>query len=477
MIKKTLSSLLAGMLLLGVNFSYQKAEAASYKLTSFSSIRNIDIDTLERESDIINFDEFLRVYYYNYLANKPESEKNKTISRVNGEVNKLKYSATKSAERQPPVVLHWTDADNAMGVIKTLFQERKGMKEGIIGVDYVVTEPLLHPDYPERKARSYTVKFSKTDVATTWFHVPDKQMKSMGHEDRKYNKAINIEIVGWRFLPNKKGKNNGMGKTGKLGIRETFDNDFDNFDEKYKTYPTVLKLLNYLAEKHQFGGIVDEFTPESEIDQNIKNKKGWTYLNGPLSEHIKGHGLIAMEHTLKYGGDYINMRHDFTPSELLIVYNDLKNYRLFKGNRTDSDMLARADIDRSVNDLEYSINNAVAMNQYEAEDLKTRILQVRDIKKKEYLLYALHLKSENVDSIEKVNDIRKNLDYLETNDREKLMSTVLVRYFSESQDMKAADYDYLKVVIDNVRDKSVRDSLTQALKDKYSSKLKSRYGS
>lgn len=467
MIKKTISSLLVGMLLVGGNFSFQKADAASYKLTSFKAIRDIQISDLEKEADIINFDEYLRVYYYNYLSNKPEPVKNKTISRVNNEISKLKYSDTKSAERQPPIILHWTDADNSMGVIKTLFQERKGMKEGIIGVDYVVTEPLLHPDYPGRKARAYTVKFSMNDVATTWYHVPDEHKHTMGHEDRKYNKAINIEIVGWRFLPNSKGKNNGMGKTGKLGIRENFNNDFENFDEKYTTYPTVLKLLNYLAEKHQFASTVDDFTPESEIDQNIKKTKGWTYLNGPLSDHIKGHGLIAMEHTLKYGGNYINMRRDFTPSELLIVYNDLKNYRLFRGNRTESDMLARAEIDRSIGELEYSINNAIAMNQYEAEDLKHRILQVRDIKKKEYLLYALHLKSENVDSIEKVNDIRKNLDYLDTNDREKLMSTVLVRYFSESQNINAGDYDYLKVVIDSVRDKGVRENLARALRDKY----------
>ncbi|MFN8575448.1 MAG: hypothetical protein U0354_01195 [Candidatus Sericytochromatia bacterium] len=476
MVKKVISSFLVSLLFVGgASVSYQKAEAASYKLTSFNSIRNIEISELEKEADIINFDEFLRVYYYNYLANKTEQDKNKTINRIEKDINRLKYSDDISSERQPPIILHWTDADNAMGVIKTLFQERRSMKEGIIGVDYVVTEPLLHPDYPDRKARAYTVKFSRSDVATTWYHVPDKNMESMGHEDRKYNKAINIEIVGWRFLPNKKGKNNGMGKSGKWGIRENFDNDFQDFDNKFTTYPTVLKLLNYLAEKHQFGNVVDQFTVNSEIDQNIKNTKGWTYLNGPLSEHIKGHGLIAMEHTLKYGGDYINMRHDFTPSELLIVYEDLKNFRIFRGNRTDSDMIASVDKDSI--DLEYSINNTNAINQYEAEDLRTRIMQVKDIKKKEYLLYALHLKSENLDSIEKVNDIRKNLDYLDSNDREKLMSTVLVRFFSESQDIKADDYDYLKVVIDTVRDKSIRENLAKTLKNKYGAKFKSRFRS
>lgn len=461
MLKKTVTAVLTGLLFLsGNSFSYQKAEAANYRLTSFSSIKNIEINDLEKDADIINFDEFLRIYYYNYLANKSEQDKNKTISRINKEINQLRYSDSISSERQAPVILHWTDADNAMGVIKTLFKEQRGMKEGIIGVDYVVTEPLLHPDYPERKARAYTVKFSRSDVATTWYHVPDKNMDKMGYEDRKYNKAINIEIVGWRFLPNNKGKNNGMGKYGKVGIRENFNNDFSDLDNKYSVYPTVLKLLNYLAEKHNFGSVVDEFSPETEIDQNIRNSKGWTYLNGPLSQYIKGHGLVAMEHTLKYGGNYINMRHDFTPSELLVVYNDLKNFRKFRGDsNVVPDMLA--------SQIESSINTVGTLNQYEAEDLRSRIFQVRDIKKKEYLLYALQLKGENVNSIDKINDIRKNLDYLETDDREKLMSAVLVKYFTDSQDIKADDYDYLKVVIDTVRDKSVRDSLHRALMDRY----------
>lgn len=462
MLNKFLSTALASLLIWGTgsSFVYSGASAAPYKLTSFDSIRAIEISDAERAADIINFDEFLRVYYYNRLVNKSEQEKNKIMNQVNKDVNKLKYSADTSSEREAPVILHWTDADNALGVIKTLFQERKGMKEGIISVDYVVTEPLLHPDYPERKARAYSVKFSRSSVATTWYHVPDKNMGSMGHEDRKYNKAINVEIVGWRFLPNKKGKNNSMSKYGKLGIRENFDDNFENFDDKYSVYPTVIKLINYLAEKHNFGNTIDEFNANDEIDQKVKSAKGWTYLNGPVSQYIKGHGLIAIEHTLKYGGDYINMRHDFTPSELLVLYKDLKNYRQFtRENRIVPDQLA--------SEIESRINNTVAFNPYEVEDIKNRIAQIQNINKKEFLFYSLQLKNDTIASIEKISEIRKNIDYLDSEDREKLMSSALVKYFTDSQTIKSDDYDYLKVVIDSVRDKSIRESLFKTLSDKY----------
>lgn len=462
MFKKYVSAFLTSLLICGASSAFitNPSEAASYKLTSFDSIRSVDISEAEREADIINFDEFLRVYYYNRFVNKSEQEKNKTINRLNNDIKKLKYSADTSSERQPPVILHWTDADNAIGVIKTLFQEHKSMKEGIIGVDYVVSEPLLHPDYPERKARAYTVKFSRSSVATTWYHVPDKNMGSMGHEDRKYNKAVNIEIVGWRFLPNKKGKNSGMGKYGKVGIRENFNDNFENFDDKYAVYPTVIKLLNYLAEKHNFSEVVDNYSSDLEIDQNIKASKGLTYLNGPLSQYIKGHGLVAVEHSLKYGGDYINMRHDFTPSELLVVYEDLKNYRKFKkDNNVIPDMLA--------SEIESSINNVGVLSQSEIDDLKNRITQVASVSKKEYLFYALQLKGETINSVEKISEIRKNIDYLEISDREKLMSNILVKYFTDSQEIQSNDYDYLKVVIDSVRNKNVRNNLAKTLNYKY----------
>ncbi len=464
MIKKVVSSLIAGLLICGASsFANIESIAAPYKLTSFDSIRNIEISEAEKEADIINFDEFLRVYYYNHLVNKSEQEKNKTISRLNKDISRLKYSSDNSQERQTPVILHWTDADNAIGVIKTLFQERKGMKEGIIGVDYVVSEPLLHPDYPERKARSYTIKFSRSSVATTWYHVPEKNMSNMGYEDRKYNKAINIEIIGWRFLQNKKGKNNGMGKYGKMGIREDFDNNFENFDDKYSVYPTVIKLLNYLAEKHNFSEIIDNYSSDLEIDQNIKASKGLTYLNGPVSQYIKGHGLVAIEHTLKYGGDYINMRHDFTPNELLVVYQDLKNYRKFL-NENDRGIVIT---DMLASQIESDLENRVAFNQSEIDYLKNRISQVENISKKEYLLYALQLKTETINSIEKISDIRKNIDYLEIKDQEKIMSNALVKFFTDSQDIKSTDYDYLKVVIDSVRNKDIRESLDKTLTDKY----------
>ena len=62
------------------------------------------------------------------------------------------------------------------------------MKERIIGVDYVLTEPLLHPDFPNDPPKSYVVNFSRSEVATTWFHVPDKYKEKMGSHDRKYKK-------------------------------------------------------------------------------------------------------------------------------------------------------------------------------------------------------------------------------------------------------------------------------------------------
>lgn len=429
--------------------------SAGYKLSSFSTIRSIPISEEEYAANIINFDEFLRIYYYNYIKNKADGDKNQTLVRINREINHLKYSANESTERRPPVILHWTDASNAMGVIRTLFEERKSMKEGIIGVDYVVTEPLLHPDYPDRPAISYSVKFSRSEVATTWFHVPEKFMGKMASQDRKYNKAINIEIVGWRFLPNPNGRTNDAGMYGKKGIREVFDeNDTDNLENKYSTYPTVLKLVNYLADKYNFGEYVDNFSEEKEIDPVLK-AKGITYLNGPVSHYIKGHGLIALEHTLMFGGDYVRVRHDFTPNELLIFYSDLKKFR----NMDNTDQFAKS--------IETKLDGSQQLDDIGMDELRDQINKVKNTQKKEYLLYSLYLHSEKIDSVEKINEFRKNFDYLNSNDREKLVSSLLNKYIIDSKDVNDNDYEYLKGVIETVRDTNIKEKLSQTLLEKY----------
>ncbi len=403
----------------------------------------------------------MRIYYYNYLEKKNPDDKNKSLVHLNGSISHLKYSANESTPRKPPIIMHWTDADNAMGVIKTLFQERKSMKEGIIGVDYVVTEPLLHPDYPERAARSYSVKFSRSEVATTWFHIPDKFKKTMAEQDRKYNKAINIEIVGWRFLADNNGRRNDTSKSGKKGIRENFNDDYEVLDREGITYPTVLKLVNYLAEKYDFCNLVDDFSPEKEIDPTLKDK-GITYLNGPLSQYLKGHGLVALEHTLMFGGDYVRERHDFNPSDLLVLYSDLKNYRFYKQN--SGDMLAKS--------IESKINSNVAMNQFEISDLKKDINKVKSVAKKEYLLYALYLRDEKVESIDKINAIKANLTYLNNSDREKITSALLTKFIDSSKDIKPNEYEYLSDMIGSVRDNLIKDRLKQTLVERYASRSK-----
>jgi len=458
--KKLISTISISLFFSLSAFSIQtEVKAASYKLTSFNTIRDISVSPEEKEAGIINFNEFLKIYFYNYLANKSPDEQNKALVRLNADINHLKYSQQiSSPERQPPVILHWTDANNAMGVVKTLFAEQRSMEEGIIGVDYVITEPLYHPDYPDRPAKSYTIKFSRSDVATTWFHVPDKFKGTMGEYDRKYNKAINIEIVGWRFLPNDKGKRNDFGKKGKLGIRESFNgnsNDFDEMESKYVTYPTVLKLVNYLAEKHDFAKVIDNFSPDAEIDQNLKEKKGIIYLNGPLSKFIKGHGLIALEHTLMFGGDYVQLRHDFTPEELLVFYSDIKAYRDFQAN------------DRIAKNIEERLNMSVPLNSMEIEDIKEQIKTVKSPKKREFLLYGLYLANLKIDTIAKLNDARKNIEYLDKKDVEKLTSTLLNKFLNDSKSVEANDYGYLKSVIGTVRDSIIRDRLYQILSDRY----------
>jgi hypothetical protein len=463
-IKKVISTVSVGLILAISSFSIPNfSEAANYKLASFNTIRDISISDPEKEAGIINFNEFQRIYAYNYLSNKSPEEKNKSLYKLNSDISHLKYSQQVSnPDRQPPVILHWTAASNAMGVIKTLFQERPSMDEGIIGVDYVVSEPLYHPDYPDRPARSYAIKFSRSDVATTWFHVPDKYKGTMGEYDRKYNKAINIEIVGWRFLPNEKGKKNDFGKSGKLGIRETFQGDFEDMDAKYVTYPTVLRLVNYLAEMHNFADLIDNFTPEEEIDQNLKEKKGIIYLNGPLSKYLKGHGLVALEHTLLFNSDYRSMRSDFTPEELLVFYSDIKEYRAFAGN----DMIAK--------NIEERLNIPVPLNSVERADLKEQIKLVKSSKKRDYLSYGIYLDELKIDSVAKLNEARKDIEFLDKKDKEKLTSKLLNKYLNESESVEYGDYGYLRSVIGTVRDSIIRERLFQILTDRvtYQNKVK-----
>ncbi len=462
-LKAKISILTASLFLLS-NFTYVPAAlSAKYKLTNFSTIRNISISEEEKDSGIINFNEFLRIYYYNYLSKKSEDEKNKNIVRLNYEISHLKYSdKVSNADREPPVILHWTDANNALSVIKTLFKERPGMSEGIIGVDYVVTEPLLHPDYPDRPAKSYAVKFSKSEVATTWFHVPDKIKNKMPEQDRKYNKAINIEIVGWRFLQSKSGRKNDFGKRGKLGIRENFSGDFENFEDDFYIYPSVIKLVNYLAEKYKFTDLVDQYSPENEIDPELKNKKGITYLNGPLSKYIKGHGLIALEHTLMFGGTYRELRHDFTSEELLIFYEDLKNYRKFQENVIIA------------NQIEDKLFDSIKLGSVEIGKIKEDIAKIKSQKTKEFLLYALYVNNIKIDSLTKLNDARRYIEYLDSKGKEKLTSLLIHKFLTESDVFEDNDFGYIKGVIFTVKDSILRQNLYQILNDRfaYHSKLK-----
>jgi hypothetical protein len=291
-------------------------------LASFDIIKNNYISDAEKKIGMINFNEFGRIYVYNYFSKKSATERQKALQQLQEDTSNLRYTTKISSERKPPVVMHWTDGDNAMGAIRTLFKQENNMAEGVIGVDYLVTEPLKHPDFPKRPAKSYIINFSRSDVATTWYHAAGTS------EDRKYNKAINIEITGWRFLKNIKGKKANYGKQGSLGIREDFNGDYKNMDKKYAIYPTVLKLVNQLAEKHKFTSQISQFKAENEISKNL-SKNGTVFLDGPLSKYIKGHGLIGLEYSMKYGGNYKDLRHDFTPKDLLVLYGDLKGYRQF----------------------------------------------------------------------------------------------------------------------------------------------------
>lgn len=456
-LKKLLKILIlsTSLLVLTPSKNFQKADA--YNLSSFNSIKGIEISPEEKKADIINFNEFLRIYYYNYISKKSEKEKNRKLVSINSDIAKLKYSNETGSERKPPVILHWTDANNAMGVIKTLFTERYGMKEGIIGVDYVVSEPLLHPDYPNRPARSYSIKFSKSEVATTWFHVPDNVKKDLKNQDRKYNKAINIEIVGWRFFPNNKGKKDDFGRSGKKGIREKFDgkyDTFDTFDSGYTTYPTVLKLMDNLAEKYDFGTTVDNFSPENEISPELK-QKNIIYLNGPVSKSIKGHGLIALEHTLTFGSNYINERHDFTPNELLTFYQDLKDFRRYQ---KDLELVKK---------VEERVNINEKLSELDYQKTKDLIDNIKSKNKKEYLLLAMDFNSVKVPTLDKLNAQISEIQALKGKEKEKLTSMLITKFLNDADKVQDSEYESIKTIILTFKDTQVKEKTSQQLYDRY----------
>ncbi|MEK7435216.1 MAG: hypothetical protein AABZ74_18940 [Cyanobacteriota bacterium] len=454
--KKIIFSFAFSVLLFSFSENTNIKIADAYSLTSFSEIRDIEISYEEKQADIVNFNEFLRIHYYNYLGKKSEKEKNTSMVKLNSDISKLKYS-TEYDDRKPPIVLHWTAGNNAMGAIKTLFVERKGMKEGIISVDYVVSEPLFHPDYPDRPARSYSIKLSKSQVATTWFHVPNNAMPEIKAQDRKYNKAISIEIVGWRYAKNPKGKKNDDTELGKNGIRESFEGDFEDFNDfekKYSKYSTVLKLINNLAEKHNFTNAIDEFTPETEIDPNLQ-QKGITYLNGPLSQYIKGHGLVALEHTLMFNSTYIKEKVDFTPKELLVFYSDLKDFRSYMKDQ------------EIVKSIEERVLISEKLPQTEYQKVSDLILNLRSKRQKEYLTMALDLNLLKITSLEKLNAERKEIDAFSKKEKDKLTSFLIAKFLEEANKIHEEEYDYLKNVILTFQDNKIREKISQQLYDRY----------
>ncbi|GIW22679.1 MAG: hypothetical protein KatS3mg068_1686 [Candidatus Sericytochromatia bacterium] len=431
-------------------------DVKSYDLVSFNTIRNKQIEDEAKEIGLINFNQFLRIYYFNYLKDKKDYEKNNLLVNLNKELSLLKYSKKKS-ERKPPIILHWTASKTSLGAIKTLFQERKSMKEGIIGVDYLITEPLYNPDNPYMHKKSYIVDLSGGEVATTWFHVPNKDKVKMKHHDRKYNKAINIEIMGWRFFNSNKGKNNDYGEYGKVGIRENFNGNFDNFDNNYKIYSTVIKFLNYLAEKYDFSQIIDEFQRENEIDKNLL-EKGILYLNGPLSNFIKGHGLIAIEHTLLFNSDYIRHKKDFMPEELLVLYQDLKDYRKHLKD----------------NDIEQKIENKIASlstsSSYDITSIKEEINKINDLNKKEYLLYLLYLETIQIKNLEDFNYNRSFGDYLKNKYKEKYILNLIKKYIT-NKNLQENEINYFQELSNTFKNKHLKNLLIKLINNKIVSQI------
>lgn len=426
-------------------------------LTNFDVIRDIYISEDEKKIGMMNFNEFLKVYVHNYLSNIGDtSEKNFQIAKLNANLRDLKYSKIgMDIKKQPPIILHWSGNDSAMGTIKHLFRFYPEVEEGVIGVDYVITEPLYHPDYPNRKKRAYIVKFSNNYVATTWYKVPNKLISTMYHEHKKYNKAIAIEIVGWKYFRKPTGIKGSFRINGELGIRENFDGSFENFDEKFQVYPTVLKLLNYLAEEYNFASLIDGFQKENEISKYWKKQRNVTYLDGQLSQYIKGHGLVAIEHTIKYGSNYINMKADFAPNDLLTLYSDLKKYRLYNDKFL-------------IQDIEYNLANA-SIESFDSMtylNFKNQIKRVITPIKRDYLFFYLYILNTKITTIEKFDSTRMFIEYLLDDDKEILTGKLIKKFLTESYETQKENFVYFRGITKSFRDKTLQKEIYKLLDKK-----------
>jgi len=426
-------------------------------LTSFDVIRNIPITEEEKKIGMINFNEFLDLYIYNYLDKiEDDSEKNFQIAKLNSNLRELKYSKIgMDIKKQAPVILHWSGNNSAMGTIKYLFKFTNEVEEGVIGVDYVITEPLANPDYPDRKKKAYIVKLSGSYVATTWYKVPNKLIPLMYHEHKKYNKAISIEIVGWKFLRNPQGLKGNFGINGELGIRENFNNSFDDFDEKYQVYPSVLKLVNYLAEQNNFATLIDNFNENNEISKYWKKRKNILYLDGELSKYLKGHGLIAIEHSLKYNSNYINTKADFSPKDLLVLYSDLKKFRIY------NDKFLIEDIENNLENTEpESFDSMTYLN------FKNQIKNVVTPLKRDYLFFYLYILNTKITSMQKFDSTRGFIDYLLNDDKEKLTAKIIQKYLSESYETDKEYLVYLKNIADSFKNKTLSSQIDKLIDKK-----------
>ncbi|MFN4152529.1 MAG: hypothetical protein ACK4IX_16430, partial [Candidatus Sericytochromatia bacterium] len=81
-----LSTLISGAILASAFSTIIQKPAYAYELTSFNSIRNIEISEEEKKADIINFNEYVRIYYYNYLEKKNEKDKNTLLVKLNSSI-------------------------------------------------------------------------------------------------------------------------------------------------------------------------------------------------------------------------------------------------------------------------------------------------------------------------------------------------------------------------------------------------------
>ena len=234
-----------------------------------------------------------------------------------------------------------------------------------------------------------------------------------------------------------------------------------------------MKFLNFLSEKHNFGDIVDTYLPENEIDKELKEKKNITYLNGPLSQYIKGHGLIALEHTLMFGGDYIRQRHDFTATDLLVVYSDLKEYRKFIGNIYENPNKSEYESD-SVKVIVLRIQEKLfnTNNAKQIDDIRKEILSIKNDSQKDYLLYIASLLDIKIDNIDKFNKIRRDILYLQVNEKEQLNSYILAKFINELSIFSEDEYLYVSKIINLLENDSLKGKLYALLQTKSSYKEK-----